>query len=119
MAEEDTKDTGADEGADPAAAESVAIYPLTIPLLVGPGTIATMIVLGHNAFSTGQAFAFALGLAAFLVLLAVSLLSAPLIGHYLSPRVTAVTQRLMGMILAAIAMQMIVASLKAAFGLPH
>ncbi|MCA8067254.1 MarC family protein [Burkholderia sp. AU38729] len=110
---------GDDEGADPAAAESVAIYPLTIPLLVGPGTIATMIVLGHTAFSTGQAFAFALGLAAFLVLLAVSLLSAPLIGHYLSPRVTAVTQRLMGMILAAIAMQMIVASLKAAFGLPH
>ena len=53
------------------------------------------------------------------MLLAASLLSAPLIGHYLSPRVTAVTQRLMGMILAAIAMQMIVASLKAAFGLPH
>ena len=77
-----------------------------------------MIVLGHTAFSTGQAFAFALA-AAFLVLLAASLLSAPLIGHYLSPRVTAVTQRLMGMILAAIAMQMIVASLKAAFGLPH
>ena len=109
---------GDDEGADPAAAESVAIYPLTIPLLVGPGTIATMIVLGHTAFSTGQAFAFALGRRVF-VLLAASLLSAPLIGHYLSPRVTAVTQRLMGMILAAIAMQMIVASLKAAFGLPH
>jgi multiple antibiotic resistance protein len=78
-----------------------------------------MIVLGHGAVSTGQELAFALGLAAFLVLLAVSLLSAPLIGHYLSPRVTAVTQRLMGMILAAIAMQMIVASLKAAFGPPH
>ncbi len=32
---------------------------------------------------------------------------------------TAVTQRLMGMILAAFAMQMIVASLKAAFALPR
>lgn len=110
---------GSDEGADPTAAESVAIYPLTIPLLVGPGTIATMIVLGHGAVATGQELAFALGLGAFLVLLAASLLSAPVIGHYLSPRVTAVTQRLMGMILAAIAMQMVVASLKAAFGLPH
>ncbi|WP_462127577.1 MarC family protein, partial [Burkholderia stabilis] len=77
---------GSDEGADPSAAESMAIYPLTIPLLVGPGTIATMIVLGHGAFATGQELAFALGLAAFLVLLAVALLSAPLIGHYLSPR---------------------------------
>ncbi|HIC7214608.1 TPA: MarC family protein, partial [Burkholderia stabilis] len=74
---------GSDEGADPSAAESMAIYPLTIPLLVGPGTIATMIVLGHGAFATGQELAFALGLAAFLVLLAVALLSAPLIGHYL------------------------------------
>ncbi len=107
---------GDDEGADPAA-DSIAIYPLTIPLLVGPGTIATMIVLGHTAFSSGQTLAFALGLVAFLVLLSAALFAAPFIGRYLSPRVTAVTQRLMGMILAAIAMQMIVASLKAAFGL--
>ncbi|RQZ10519.1 MarC family protein [Burkholderia sp. Bp9031] len=110
---------GDDEGADPAAADSIAIYPLTIPLLVGPGTIATMIVLGHTAFSSGQTLAFALGLVAFLVLLSAALFAAPFIGRYLSPRVTAVTQRLMGMILAAIAMQMIVASLKAAFGLTH
>ncbi|WP_425092635.1 MarC family protein [Burkholderia anthina] len=107
---------GDGEGADPAGADS-AIYPLTIPLLVGPGTIATMIVLGHTAFASGQELAFALGLVAFLLLLSAALLAAPFIGHYLSPRVTAVTQRLMGMILAAIAMQMIVASLKAAFGL--
>lgn len=99
------------------AAENVAVYPLTIPLLVGPGTIATMIVLGQSAYETGKELAFALGLGAFLVLLAAALLSAPLIGHYLSPKVTAITQRLMGMILAAIAMQMILASLRAAF--PH
>ncbi|WP_404822691.1 MarC family protein [Burkholderia anthina] len=108
---------GDGEGADPAGADGIAIYPLTIPLLVGPGTIATMIVLGHTAFASGQELAFALGLVAFLLLLSAALLAAPFIGHYLSPRVTAVTQRLMGMILAAIAMQMIVASLKAAFGL--
>lgn len=107
------------EGADASAADSVAIYPLTIPLLVGPGTIATMIVLGHGAFSNGQELSFALGLLAFLLLLTAALLSAPLIGHYLSPRVTAVTQRLMGMILAAIAMQMMIASLQAAFSHLH
>lgn len=99
------------------AQDSVAIYPLTIPLLVGPGTIATLIVLGQSAFATGRELSLALGLAAFLALLAAALLSAPLIGHYLSPKVTAITQRLMGMILAAIAMQMILASLRAAF--PH
>ncbi|MEK6361985.1 MAG: NAAT family transporter, partial [Burkholderia cenocepacia] len=97
---------GADEGADPAAADSVAIYPLTIPLLVGPGTIATMIVLGHGAVATGQEFAFALGLAAFLVLLAASLLSAPLIGHYLSPRGGGGPPRRRGGVIGAVAMRL-------------
>ena len=103
------------ERQDLADADSVAIYPLAIPLLLGPGTIATMIVLGHNALSSGQELAFALGLAAFLLLLAVSLLAAPLIGHYLSPRVSAIAQRLMRMILAAIAVDMMLTSLRAAF----
>lgn len=98
-----------------AATDSVAIYPLAIPLLLGPGTIATMIVLGHSAVSGGKELAFTAGLAAFLLLLAASMLSAPFIGHYLSPRVTAITQRLMGMILAAIAVDMMMSSLRASF----
>ena len=99
-------------------AEDVAIYPLTIPLLVGPGTIASMIVLGQDAFSHGLEISLAIGLGTFLVLLSVALFAAPLIGHYLSSKVTAITQRLMGMILAAIAMQMILTSLRGFFGHP-
>lgn len=96
-------------------AQDIAIYPLTIPLLVGPGTIATLIVFGHTAVAEGKLLALAVGLAAFLVLLAAALLSSPLLAHFLSRSVTAIAQRLMGMILAAIAMQMIVASLQASF----
>ena len=103
------------EGDALAQTESVAIYPLTIPLLVGPGTIATLIVLGQSAFDTGREAPLALGILVFLVVLAVALLSAPFIGHYLSPRIIAITQRLMGMILAAIAMGMMVTSLQAFF----
>lgn len=97
------------------ASQNVAIYPLTIPLLVGPGTIATLIIFGHTAVADHQIAGLAAGLAAFLVLLAACLFAAPYLGRYLSPKVTAIAQRLMGMILAAIAMQMIVASLQAAF----
>lgn len=103
------------ESATLAQAESVAIYPLTIPLLVGPGTIATLIVLGQSAFHTGKEMGLALGILVFLAVLVVALLSAPFVGRHLSPKMTAITQRLMGMILAAIAMQMIVASLQAFF----
>lgn len=96
-------------------AESIAIYPLTIPLLVGPGTIATMIVFGQNAMSADRKAALAVGLLAFLMLLTAALLLAPAISHYLSPKVTAIAKRLMGMILAAIGVQMMVASLQAFF----
>jgi len=104
-----------EESAALAQAENVAIYPLTIPLLVGPGTIATLIVLGQSAFHAGKELTLAVGILAFLVVLTVALLAAPFVGNYLSPKITAITQRLMGMILAAIAMQMIVASLQAFF----
>ncbi|WP_322996898.1 MarC family protein [Castellaniella sp.] len=104
-----------DENAAIAQADSIAIYPLTIPLLVGPGTIATLIVLGHSAVQDGQEIAMALGLGAFLAVMTCALMLAPLLGHYLSPKITAITQRLMGMILAAIAMQMMVQSLQAFF----
>ena len=96
-------------------AEDMAVYPLTIPLLVGPGTITSMIILGHDAAVSGQAIAFGIGLGAFLLLLSAGLFAAPLIGHYLSAKATAITQRLMGMILAAIAMQMMLASLQHVF----
>lgn len=96
-------------------AQDIAIYPLTIPLLVGPGTIATLIVFGHTAMAEGKLPALAAGLAAFLALLAAALLSSTLLAHFMSRSVTAIAQRLMGMILAAIAMQMIVASLQASF----
>ena len=102
------------------AADDVAIYPLAIPLLLGPGAIATMIVLGHTAVGSGRELAFALGLLVFLAVLSVSMLAAPWIGHYLSARTTAIAQRLMGMILAAIAVDMMLTSLRNAFpGLTH
>lgn len=93
----------------------VAIYPLTIPLLVGPGTIATLIVFGHTARTQDKLAELALGMAAFLVLLTAALLLAPVIGRHLSTTATAITRRLMGMILAAVAMEMIVASLRVLF----
>ncbi|WP_157511113.1 NAAT family transporter [Frateuria sp. Soil773] len=98
-------------------AASMAVYPLTVPMLVGPGTVATLIVLGQEAAKTGREVELATGLVAFLAVLTVALLVAPLVGHFLSPKATAITQRLMGMILAAIAVQMILAGLRTALSL--
>ncbi|MDR7035886.1 multiple antibiotic resistance protein [Methylobacterium sp. BE186] len=100
------------EDLDPA---SVALYPLTVPLLVGPGTIATLIVFAQTARAQGRIAELAAGLGAFLALLTAALLSAPFVGRHLTPNATAITRRLMGMILAAVAMEMMVASLQALF----
>ncbi len=91
---------------------SVAIYPLTVPLLVGPGTIATLIIFAASARKDGTVLELAVGLVAFLALLAAALLAAPFLGQHLSQNATAIARRLMGMILAAIAMEMIVTSLR-------
>ncbi|WP_250514602.1 MarC family protein [Caballeronia sp. INDeC2] len=102
-----------------AAPSSVAIYRLTVPLLVGPGTISTLIVFGHTAATERKLPSLTIGLSVFLLVLvlvlAITLLSAPFIAKYLSAKAIAITQRLMGMILAAIAMEMMVSSLQAFF----
>lgn len=57
---------------------SVAVYPLTIPLLVGPGTISTLIVFDHAASLQDAQIGLGVGLFAMIAVLAVALWSAPL-----------------------------------------
>jgi len=96
-------------------ASNVAFYPMAIPILLGPGTISALIVYSHDAHGAGGYLALGAGLATFLILLAATLISAPYLAHILSPTVMSVTKRLMGMVLAAIAMEMLVASLRSLF----
>lgn len=96
-------------------ASNVAFYPLSIPILLGPGTISALIVYAHQARAAGEVAAFSIGLAVFVALLGAVLISGPFIGRVVSPTIMSVTKRLMGMILAAIAMEMLVTSLTALF----
>lgn len=89
----------------------MAFYPLTFPMMVGPGTITTIIVLTGRA--DGLTGYLSVGLAAVVVLalLLLVLWFAPTIGEHLSGTMRTIMTRLMGMILAAIAVEMIVAGL--------
>ncbi|MBS9477346.1 MarC family protein [Ancylobacter radicis] len=103
------------ERAQFASAANVAFYPLAIPILLGPGTISALIVYAHQAAGTARLVALGAGMAGFIAVLGAALIAAPWIGRVLSPTVMTVTRRLMGMVLAAIAMEMLVASLRALF----
>jgi multiple antibiotic resistance protein len=83
----------------------IAITPLAIPMLAGPGAISTAILLHNQAANLGQRVALYLCilgvcLASYLIL-RISARSA----RWLSPIAMSITARIMGLLLAAVAMQ--------------
>lgn len=97
--------------AEHAQQASVAFYPMAFPMVVGPGTITTIIVFTGQANGTAGYAAVCLALAAVLAVLLLVLWFAPNIGHHMSMTLRVIMTRLMGMILVAIAVQMVVAGL--------
>lgn len=95
--------------------DGIAFYPMTFPLIVGPGTIATLIIYMAQARGAGDYIAFAVVLAALIVILLLVLYFSTSIGKLLSARMRVIMTRLMGMILAAIAVGMVVDGLKILF----
>ncbi|MCP5345182.1 MAG: MarC family protein [Pseudomonadales bacterium] len=93
----------------------LAFYPITFPMIVGPGTIATIIIYAGHASSLSQTLEVAAVVGVILVLLFVVLFFASAIGRVLSNTMRVITTRLMGMILLSIAVAMLVAGLSAVF----
>ncbi|MBI1219259.1 MAG: NAAT family transporter [Rhodobacteraceae bacterium] len=102
-----------EEQREQAGLPQVAFYPMTFPMLVGPGTITTLVVFLGQAQGTGQHLAFAVALAAVLATLGIVFWFGATLGHYLSATLRVIMGRLMGMILLAIAVGMVATGLKA------
>lgn len=98
--------------AQAAGGGDVAFYPITFPMLVGPGTITTVIILTSQSPGASAYLTVGIAAAAVLALLLLVLYFAPQIGHHLGQTLRTIMTRLMGMILAAIAVQMMVAGLR-------
>ncbi len=93
----------------------LAFYPITFPMIVGPGTIATIIIYagqttGFNNHLTIIAIIFII-----LLILFVVLFFASVFGKILTQTMRVIMTRLMGMILLAIAVEMMTAGIKALF----
>ena len=103
---------GENETVAPRRVDAVAFYPLTFPMVVGPGTITTLLVFVGEARTPRDFGAFAVVLALMLAILGVVLHFAAAIGAHLSATLRVIISRLMGMILLALAMGMLAAGLK-------
>ena len=96
---------------------NVAAFPLAIPLLAGPGAITATILLAGRAGSDPRLIAILVALiGAVLALCALVFLLAERISRLLGVTGNVVLSRLLGVILAALAVQFVVDGATAAFG---
>ena len=101
------------EKAQQSDVDGVAFYPLTFPMVVGPGTITTLVVFAQEARTPANYVAYVAIIAAMLALLLVVLWFSAAIGTHLSKTLRVIMQRLMGMILLAIAVGMLMDGIRA------
>jgi MarC family membrane protein len=89
------------------------LFPLAVPLLAGPSAMATVLLLASRQPDRIGVWIGALALA--MSVSCVVLLAANRLGRLLGPSVIAAAEKLMGLILTAIAMEMILAGIKRYF----
>ena len=91
----------------------LAFYPITFPMIVGPGTIATLIIYSGKADGLKELISIGLVVGIVLAMLFAVLFFASYFGKVLSDTMRVIMTRLMGMILLAISVEMIVDGAKA------
>ena len=95
--------------------ESVAIVPLAMPLLAGPGAISTVILAAHKSSSVAHYLVVALGIILLSLVIWIVLRLSPWITERISATGINIFTRIMGLILAAIAIEFIANGIKGLF----
>jgi multiple antibiotic resistance protein len=95
--------------------EDVAVFPMAMPMIAGPGSIAAVMLLTSKASTPMESFAVYLALAIVLLLTLIALLAAGPIMKRVGAKVEGMITRLLGVILAALAAQIVIDGLIGAF----
>ncbi len=101
-----------DEAGDDTPKSNPAIYPLAMPLMAGPGAIATVIVFAQSSHGVAGTAALIGVIAVMAVLLYLGMRLAVPVSKLLGESGMNMITRIMGIILASIAVQMIFAGAK-------
>jgi multiple antibiotic resistance protein len=114
----DRRSRSADELRDVGGHADVSVFPLAIPLLSGPGAITSIMLLmaRHEGDLAAQTVVLAMLLVVMCLCAVIFLFVEPL-ERLLGPTLTHVISRLLGILLAALAVQYIFDGLRSAFGL--
>ena len=89
-----------------------SVFPLSLPLIVGPGAITTVILLAGEAQSTVDFAAITGVIVTVLLIVLVAFLAAPAIERALGKTGLNIVTRVLGMLLAALAVQFVLDGLR-------
>lgn len=92
--------------------QNIALVPLGTPLVAGPGAIATTMVYMRQSSDLGGDLSVVLALLAALVVIFVALRFASVLARVLKPNGVHVLSRVMGLLLAAIAVQLVASAIE-------
>jgi len=102
---------------DPTSSIDLAVFPLATPLIAGPGGIMSVVLLTDNTkFGVMDQLLTSLALLSVLLITFIALLSAEYIQKGLGRTGVNVITRILGLLLAALAMETILAGIKGYFG---
>ena len=95
--------------------EDISVFPMAIPMIAGPGSIASIMLLMARSNGLDQSLVVLGALAAILVLTLIALLAAGPLMRFLGHRVEAMVTRILGVILAALAAQFVIDGISVSF----
>lgn len=96
--------------------EDVSVFPMAMPMIAGPGSIASVMLLMSQNEGLDRSIVVLSALGAVLLLTLLALVAAGPIMRVLGSQAEAVITRLLGVLLAALAAQFIIDGLRVSFG---
>ncbi|WP_188762432.1 MarC family protein [Sandarakinorhabdus glacialis] len=97
--------------------EDISVFPMAIPMLAGPGSLAAIMLLSARSHGWEESLVVMLALLAVMLITLVSLLMAGPLMRLMGAKFEGALTRLLGVVLAALAAQFIVDGIKQSFSI--
>lgn len=93
-------------------ADDISVFPMAIPMIAGPGSIASVMLLNARADGLGESLTVLGAMTAVILITLVALLAAGPLMKFIGPKLEAMITRILGVILAALATQFVLDGLE-------
>ena len=108
----------ADTAVDDETIKSIAIFPLSIPLIAGPGAMATSLLLSKESYvNFSDAFVSYLPIALVIAIASISMWLSSILSSRLGPTILTVIEKIFGLLLGALAIEFVIEGIQNSFNL--